>query len=159
MQHRGDRDAKPANGGFRPICGRFRARLAVAPGAFIAAYERCRLDATAALADGDRVVSAVKRFMGAARPVWQGLTSDLYRDLSQMIGEAQRMDDWPGNARWFGDRLRRSAPVLRTIGIDFRERRGAAGTKVTLSRLAPFATPRLRRGDTRSHPRVWAEWR
>jgi putative DNA primase/helicase len=112
------------------------------PGAFIAAYERCRLDATAALADGESVVNAVRRFMGDSGPGWQGLMSDLYRSLSRTIGrEALRPDDWPGNARWFGDRLRRSAPVLRTLGIDFRERRGAAGTKVTLSRLAPLATP------------------
>ena len=111
-------------------------------GTFIVAYERCRLDATAALADGEAVVGAVRRFMGDSRPEWQGLMSDLYRSLSRTIGrEALRPDDWPGNARWFGDRLRRSAPVLRTLGIDFHERRGAAGTKVTLSRLAPLATP------------------
>jgi putative DNA primase/helicase len=112
------------------------------PGAFIEAYERCRLDASAALADGDSVVSAVRRFMGATQSSWQGLMSDLYRMLSGMIGRANHApDDWPGNARWLGDRLRRSAPVLRTLGIDFQERRGATGTKVTLRRLAPLATP------------------
>ena len=112
------------------------------PGSFVAAYERCRLDANAALADGDPVVTAVRRFMGDSRPDWEGMMSELYGQLSRMVSrDTHKPDDWPGNARWFGDRLRRAAPVLRTLGFDFHERRQAAGTKVRLGRLAPLATP------------------
>ena len=112
------------------------------PGAFLAAYRRSRLDANGALADGDTVANAVRAFMGPARSEWSGLMSDLYQELSnpRHFGQ-QQPADWPGNARWFGDRLRRSAPVLRTLGVDFRERRGATGVGVTLSRIATFTAP------------------
>jgi putative DNA primase/helicase len=111
------------------------------PGAFSAAYERSRLDATVTLAEGDSVASALRIFMEDQRPNWTGLVSNLYSTLSDLASfGAQRPSDWPGNARWFGDRLRRSAPTLRALGIDCQERRIAGGTRVTLSWIAPLAT-------------------
>lgn len=111
------------------------------PGAFLAAYQRSRLDATFALADGDPVASAILGFMNDTRPQWTGLISELYRGLSVLRPTTgHRSDDWPGNARWFSDRLRRAAPALRALGIDVTERRAASGTLVTLRRVAPLAT-------------------
>ena len=112
------------------------------PGSFVAAYQRSRLDANGTLADGDTVASAVRTFIGDAQPEWSGLMSDLYRELSVLVTTGtQRPSDWPANARWLGDRLRRSAPTLRALGIDFDERRGADGNRVTLRRLATPAAP------------------
>jgi hypothetical protein len=112
------------------------------PGSFIAAYQRSRLDANGTLADGDAVANAVRAFMEDARPEWSGLMSDLYRELSVRVTiGTQRPSDWPANAQSFSNKLRRSAPTLRALGIDRHERRGAAGNRVTLRRIATLATP------------------
>lgn len=108
-------------------------------GTFMAAYERSRKETNAALADGDSVVRAIRQFM-ADRSAWQGLMSDLYRELDAIDG-ANRSTDWPGAARWFGDRLRRAAPTLRSLGIEVRNRRQARGVVVTLSRIATPEAP------------------
>lgn len=111
-------------------------------GAFLAALERSRLDATSALADGDMVASAVRAFMKRQRGDWTGLMSELHKALSNLIStEDRRSGQWPRNPRWLGDRLRRAAPTLRAIGIDFSERRSASGALVTLARIASPATP------------------
>ena len=108
-------------------------------GAFLDAYERSRRDANAALAEGDSVASAIRDFMGT-QPIWKGLVAELYRELTtSVMSGPRRPADWPGNARWFSDRLRRAAPILRALGIDCRERRVASGAEVTLVRIAPTA--------------------
>lgn len=98
------------------------------PGAFLAAYRRNREQYNATLVEFDTVACAVRDFAEELSSKWCGLTIELYHKLSRRI-EAQRRqpDDWPGNPRWFSDRLRRSLPVLRSVGIDVRERRTAKG--------------------------------
>ena len=105
-------------------------------GNFIAAYQRNRLEAVRVLADGDVVVRAIDTFLGP--DPWTGFMAELYDRLSQR--HVLRPADWPGNPRWFGDRLRRAAPTLRAIGIDSQERRESGGTCVTLRRIAPLDT-------------------
>ena len=110
-------------------------------GEFMAAYRRSRADAGSVLADGDTVASAIRTFMGPSRAAWSGLMSGLYQEVSNSAAsEGRKPADWPGDARWFGDRLRRSAPTLRALGIDFRERRTGDGNRVTLERIDALAT-------------------
>jgi putative DNA primase/helicase len=109
-------------------------------GSFVESYERSRLEVNTALADGDSVSSAIREFMGAGT-LWSGLVSELQAELTAMVSKRQRQPpDWPANPRWFGDRIRRAAPILRTLDIDCRDRRTARGTEVTLARIAPPAT-------------------
>ena len=111
------------------------------PGSFTSAYQRSRLDVNTALADGDSVASAIGEFIDASTE-WSGLVSELYLELTALVDQ-RRPPDWPANPRWFGDRLRRAAPVLRSLGIEYRDRRTAGGTEVTLVHLAPLATSGL----------------
>ena len=128
-------------------------RLPWRPGSFLKAYRQSRRETTTGLADGDPVASAVRAFMAGATE-WIGLMSQLYGELTLAAARDGKLaSGWPGNARWFGESLRRSAPALRELGIDFRERRGNAGRIVTLGRIATPATPaspqRVDRADER----------
>lgn len=112
-----------------------------APGAFIAAFARARQHATATLAEGDSVAAAVRSFIHDQGQEWSGLKSALHDLLTLRVNASvQRPKDWPANARWFSDRLRRAAPVLRALGIEIDEWRVSSGTKVAIRSLGPAAT-------------------
>ncbi|MCB1502947.1 MAG: hypothetical protein KDK07_24745 [Bauldia sp.] len=109
-------------------------------GGFLAAYRRNRGQAIAALAEGDLVATAVRNFI-ESRETWTGRLSDLYETLSvTMSPEARRSGDWPGNARWFSDRLRRAAPTLKALGVGVVERRGGTGLTVNIGKIASLAS-------------------
>ena len=111
------------------------------PGGFIESYQRSRLQVNTALADGDSVASVIRDFMDT-RTTWTGLVSELYDELAPLvINRLRQPRDWPANPRWFGDRLRRAAPILRSLGIECQDRRTTTGTVVKLARVAPSATP------------------
>jgi hypothetical protein len=111
-----------------------------AAGDFVSAYRRNRGQAVVALADGDLVATAVRKLI-ETRDSWTGLVSDLYETLSAtMLPEARRSGDWPGNPRWFSDRLQRAAPTLRALGVDVVERRTGHGVTVNIRKIAALAT-------------------
>ena len=111
-----------------------------APGSFISAYQLSRLEVNTALADGDSVASAIRDFM-ANQTAWSGLVSELHDQLTALtMNRPGRPTDWPANPRWFSGRLRRAAPILRSIGIECQDHRTARGTEVELTRIAPPAT-------------------
>jgi putative DNA primase/helicase len=117
-----------------------------APGAFLAAMQRARQHANITLAEGDVVAAAVRDFIDLHGRVWVGLTSELHKTLTSRVSAVGRSpQDWPGNARWFGERLRRAAPALRSLGIGIEEKRQSNGTVITLyptsrpAASAPFA--------------------
>lgn len=97
--------------------------------------------AAVTLVDGDVVAQEVRNFVDdLPRGEWRGLVSELYKALGERVPDAtHRNADWPRNARWFSDRLRRAAPALRQAGIDVRLRQVTRGTEATLNRgdLAP----------------------
>jgi hypothetical protein len=109
-------------------------------GGFLAAYRRNRGQAIAALAEGDLVTTAVRNFM-EARETWTGRLSNFYEVLSMtMAPDVRRSGDWPGNARWFSDRLRRASPVLRALGFGIVERRGGTGLTINIGKIASLAS-------------------
>ena len=113
-----------------------------APGAFLQALLHARQHSSVALAEGDSVAGAVREFLEVDGPFWSGLVSELHGILTtRNVAKLNRPQDWPGNARWFGDRLRRAAATLRATGIEIAERRTSSGTTVTLRRVAPPAPP------------------
>jgi hypothetical protein len=117
-----------------------------APGAFLDAFQRSRIYTRAALVEGDTIAIALRAFLEDRGTAWEGLISELYRELSARAAAiGQRAPDWPGNPRWLGDRLRRAAPALRTLGISIQERRTAEGMKLTITWVATPATSATRR--------------
>jgi hypothetical protein len=111
------------------------------PGEFLAAYGRNRGHAIASLVEGDPVAIAVREFMAEQRHDWTGRVSELHVALTaRQPLEARRGKDWPANARWFSDRLRRATPALRAVGIAVHERRSSAGAMVALGKIATLAT-------------------
>lgn len=103
------------------------------PGSFIEALCRARQQASIALAEGDSVTTATRDFIEDHGREWEGLVSRLYDALCGKVNaKVQRPVDWPKNARWFGERLRRAAPTLRSLGVGFEERRTSSGTTVCL---------------------------
>ena len=108
-----------------------------APGSFLSAYQRNRGSAVAALAEGDVVAGAIRAFAEIHPEGWSGLVSALFETLSAMVQrDGRRPSDWPGNPRWFSDRLRRAAPALRALGIDITEHRDGRGVNVDIRMLA-----------------------
>ena len=76
-----------------------------------------------------------------ARESWSGLVSDLYETLSMtMSPEVRRSGDWPGNARWFSDRLRRAAPDAPCLASMSSSGAAATGVHVNISKIAALAT-------------------
>jgi putative DNA primase/helicase len=109
-------------------------------GAFLKAYESSRLHSSAPLADGDVVATAIISFM-EDKNEWTGLMSALYAKLSDLVSlDIRRSKEWPGNARWFGDRMRRAAPTLRDLGIWSNDKHTEVGTSVSLGKIASVAS-------------------
>ena len=111
-------------------------------GAFLGAFRRNRRQALAALVDGDVVGQAIKAFAHRHPAGWSGMVSQLLEQLSRTVPEhVRRTREWPGNARWLTDRIRRVAPGLRSLGIPITTGgRSAAGAEVTIGPLAASAT-------------------
>jgi hypothetical protein len=118
-------------------------------GDFMAAYTANRRDTTAVALDADLVGQAVVRFM-RDRADWQGPAKDLLEALSSAVGDAERESKgWPGAPHVLSARLRRSAPVLRELGIDVdadaSEGRGRDKRRlVVLRTLAQTSVPTVR---------------
>ena len=88
------------------------------------------------LVDGDPVASAVRRFMETHTGPWSGLMSKLHDKVTELVEQnGRRPSGWPGDARWFGDKLRRAAPSLQDVGIHVSERRRASGMEITLTKV------------------------
>jgi hypothetical protein len=113
-------------------------------GRFFAVYEGNRGEAAAAFIEGDLVASTIRSFMAGRPEGWRGYMTALWRSLSEEVPlEAKRRGDWPANARWFSDRLKRAQPVLRSIGIGVSEHRDRQGMRLTMEWIAApaaFAT-------------------
>jgi putative DNA primase/helicase len=109
-------------------------------GEFLMAYAENRRHAIVATLEGDLVAARVVALM-ETRETWQSTVSEFYIMLSsEMSPDAKRNGDWPGNARWFSDRLTRASPALRAVGIMVTTKRTATGTIVSISRIAPSAS-------------------
>jgi putative DNA primase/helicase len=103
-------------------------------GDFLGAYEASRRRMVTTIVEGDLVGDQIVNFV-QRNGDFDGLISTLYNILSQDLSpERKRLGDWPGNARWFSDRLRRIAPALRTMGISVTTKETSNGTRVTIQK-------------------------
>jgi hypothetical protein len=111
------------------------------PGAFLATLSKNVAHASAALVAGDLVATTVSAFVDDYPDGWQGTMAQLFEVLRTRISQdAQRGGDWPGSARWFGDRLRRAAPALRAAGVDVRDKLTNRGTMVHIRKIGSLAS-------------------
>lgn len=100
------------------------------PGTFMAAYAGNRAEATENALEADPVAGAVRQFM-ADRDAWSGSPTDLWKALNRLVDEDVRHTKaWPGAPNALTSRLRRLAPALRGVGIEYGEvRTGKSGSR------------------------------
>jgi hypothetical protein len=99
-------------------------------GAFIAAYTGNREEATQTALEADPAAGAVRTFM-QERNEWIGTATELWKALGELVDEGVRHAKvWPGAPNALTARLKRLAPTLRGIGIEYGEvRTGKTGSR------------------------------
>jgi len=107
------------------------------PGAFMAAYDGNRREATDTALDADPVAVAVLEFM-ADRDRWVGSATDLWKALGGLTDEGVRHTKaWPGAPNALAGRLKRLAPTLRGVSIEYGEDRSGRSRKKVLTKKKP----------------------
>ena len=109
------------------------------PGAFMDAYIGNRAEATESALEADPVAIAVRELM-EDRDEWSGTAGELWEALNELVGEAIRHTKvWPGAPNALSARMKRLAPALRGISIEYGEDRGGRkGTRrKTLTKKEP----------------------
>jgi hypothetical protein len=105
------------------------------PGAFMAAYSGNRAEATESALEADPVAIAVREFM-EDQGEWTGTAGELWEALNGLVGEAIRHTKaWPGAPNALSARLKRLAPALRGIGIEYEDARMSGGERKRAKRL------------------------
>ena len=104
-------------------------------GAFMTAYAGNRAEAAEGALEADPVAVAVRQFM-EGREEWSGTAGELWETLSELVGEGIRHTKaWPGAPNALSGRLKRLAPALRGIGIDYEDVRLPGGDRKRAKRL------------------------
>jgi hypothetical protein len=107
------------------------------PGAFMAAYADNRREAEDAALDADPVALAVLDLM-ADRDEWTGSATELWNELGDLVDEGVRKSKaWPGAPNALTGTLKRLAPTLRGVGIEYAEDRSGRSRKKTLTKNKP----------------------
>jgi hypothetical protein len=106
-------------------------------GTFMTAYSGNRQEATDSALDADPVAAAVLDFM-ADRDHWAGSASELWTALGELVYEGVRKTKaWPGAPNALTGRLRRLAPTLRGVGIEYGEYRSGRSREKVLTKNKP----------------------
>jgi hypothetical protein len=104
------------------------------PGAFISAYSGNRQEATDSALDADPVAAAVLEFM-SDRDEWTGSATELWTALGELVDEGVRKTNaWPGAPNALTSKLKRLAPTLRGVGIEYSEDRSGRSRKKVLAK-------------------------
>jgi hypothetical protein len=105
------------------------------PGAFMAAYNGNRAEATESALEADSVALAIAEFM-EDKDEWTGTAGELWEALNGLVEESIRHTKaWPGAPNALSARLKRLAPVLRGIGIEYEDVRLPGSTRKRAKRL------------------------
>jgi hypothetical protein len=98
-------------------------------GAFMDAYSGNRAEATESALEADPVSITVREFM-EDRDEWTGTAGELWKALNQLVGEdIKHTKVWPGAPNALSGRLKRLAPALRGIGIEYADARLPGGER------------------------------
>jgi hypothetical protein len=103
------------------------------PGTFEAAYSSNRQDAVNQVIEADVIATAICALM-KERDQWEGTATQLENVLGKVVEEKiLKSKSWPDSPRTLAQRLRRSATVLRTSGVDIQFRRDGRAKTRTIS--------------------------
>ena len=108
------------------------------PGTFMRAYAGNRQEAIDVALEIDPVAGAVLKFM-EGKDEWVGSATELWKALGKEVDEQiKQTQAWPAAPHTLAGRLRRLAPPLRRMGIEYLEsREGRGGSRVkTLRRTS-----------------------
>jgi len=109
--------------------------LGWAPGSFLRAYTGNREEATETALDADPVGIAVRTFM-EVRKEWSGTAGELWKALNELADDDIRHSRaWPGAPNALSGRLKRLAPALRRVGIEYEDARLPGGGRQRVKRL------------------------
>ena len=104
-------------------------------GEFMEAYAGNRAEATESALEADPVAIAVREFMDD-RDEWTGTAGELWEALNELVGEGIRHTKaWPGAPNALSARMKRLAPALRGIGIEYEDARLPGGERKRAKRL------------------------
>ena len=108
-------------------------------GFFLRAYSSNREESVDLALESDVVATALLALLDR-RSNWRGTATELLAELGNQTAEGTlRSRAWPKTARALSGRLRRAAPVLRTMGaeIDFQREAGSKSRRVIQVRRSP----------------------
>ena len=105
------------------------------PGTFMDAYAGNRVEATESALEADPVAISIREFM-VDRDEWTGTAGELWEALNELVGEGIKYSRaWPGAPNALSGRLKRLAPALRGIGIEYEDARLPGGERKRAKRL------------------------
>ena len=91
------------------------------PGTVMAGYDENRADAVMTGLRNNPVTDAIMRLVQRQQE-WSGSATALLHELSTLVGiDVTKVPSWPKAPRTLADQLRRYAPDLRKVGIDWHE--------------------------------------
>lgn len=98
-------------------------------GAFMSAYTDNRLEADKLALDSDPVAVAVRDLL-ANRQNWGGTATELYAALAELVDEdVRRSKSWPAAPNTLSNWMKRIAPALRKVGIEYGDERTPGGSR------------------------------
>ena len=104
-------------------------------GAFVETYAGNRVEADEIALDTDPVAVAVRDFM-MSREEWSGTATDLYASLADLVDEdVRRSRAWPSAPNALSNRMKRIAPSLREVGIEYGDERAPGGSRTRRKHL------------------------
>lgn len=109
---------------------------------FVDVFIQNRQTADAIAIESTAVGPAILMFM-ETRDVWEGTASELLTALTEFVPEATTKEStWPKRANRISSIVRRLAPNLRQLGVDFRQQRASQGRRlIVLKRSNPPTVP------------------
>jgi hypothetical protein len=122
--------------------------LGWAPGTFLKSYRANRGEANDLALEIDPVADAVLKLM-ENRDHWTGNATQLWRALGEEVDEeVKQTKAWPAAPHTLTSHLRRLAPVLREVGIEYlEERKGHRRARIkTLRKMPEKERPRRPQG-------------
>ena len=101
-------------------------------GSFEEAYAENRTAQSESVIESDEVASALRSFMGDRKKDWTGTAADLLHTLTAELGFDKPDRSWPRTPAALGNRLRRSAPALRAMGMRVTFQRDSSERRISL---------------------------
>ncbi len=104
-------------------------------GAFLHTYFDRQASANTIVLEAVPWLDALKDLLACNKGPWVGSATELHAQLTARAGGATSLKTWPRFAKTLSGALRRTAPHLRTIGIDVVQARNSAGSLIRIGGL------------------------